>query len=500
LKKSFRRSISRQRVDWASLIDEAVIGTLLSEEIAHFARPIREAFIIFLSGLPDSAQQDILSAQAALPASAGVSERLGVLMQQCPVLHKLGQALARDRRIDAKLRRELRKLEALPAAVPLETIEAALRDEIGDLGQLGITLDAAAIAEASVAVVIGYRDQGPGGVFKVLKPGIEERLGIELELLGKVGAFLDERCSELAIPRLSYEETFRQVREKLLDEAQLRVEQRHLGLAAEQFARDEAVVVPALRPYCSARLTAMERIAGTKVTDHALRSVSARSRLASLIAGALLVRPVFSTGDSVIFHGDPHAGNLFLTPDRRLAILDWSLAGRLSQRHREAMVHVLLGAMMLDEQRVIEMLLRLSERPSRYPAQLAVTVQRHMQRIRSGQLPDFPWVLRLMDDAFMEGGLDADSDLLLYRKSLYTLEGVITDVAPNPRTIEHAFFFDFVRHLVTEAPQRWLSTIDSRAFATRLSNMDLTQLALSVPFAAARFWLGGNAQRRRTPS
>ena len=74
--------------------------------------------------------------------------------------------------------------------------------ELGPLERLGIRLVPPAIAEASVAVVIPFdaRPQEDGhnckrrGVFKVLKPGIEERLDLELDLLGRVGSHLDERC------------------------------------------------------------------------------------------------------------------------------------------------------------------------------------------------------------------------------------------------------------------------------------------------------------------
>ena len=44
-----------------------------------------------------------------------------------------------------------------------------------------------------------------------------------------------------------------------------------------------------------------------------------------------------------MFHGDPHAGNLFLTDENRLAILDWSLVGSLGERDVMAIVQILLA-------------------------------------------------------------------------------------------------------------------------------------------------------------
>ena len=60
-----------------------------------------------------------------------------------------------------------------------------------------------------------------------------------------------------------------------------------------------------------------------------------KRRLARLIAKALIAKPVFSKSDQPLFHGDPHAGNLFLTDDGCLGILDWSLAGTLGVRRAD---------------------------------------------------------------------------------------------------------------------------------------------------------------------
>ncbi len=126
-----------------------------------------------------------------LPLDATLSVRLGALARNCPVLHKLGQVLARDGRLAPELRHELRQLESLPPTVDLDTIRAILTDELGPLDELGVTLLPPAIAEASVAVVIPYRDDrdptAPEGVFKILKPGIEERMELELNLLARRG-------------------------------------------------------------------------------------------------------------------------------------------------------------------------------------------------------------------------------------------------------------------------------------------------------------------------
>ena len=132
--------------------------------------------------------------------------------------------------------------------------------------------------------MIPYRDARdpttPEGVLKILKPGIVDRMELELNLLGQVGSYFDSRCEELAIPHLDYCETFDHVRTKLGVEVQLDQEQRHLAEARALFADEPDVQIPRLLEHCTPRVTAMERIFGVKVTDHALDAAHERQRLA----------------------------------------------------------------------------------------------------------------------------------------------------------------------------------------------------------------------------
>ncbi|MEM9658452.1 MAG: AarF/UbiB family protein, partial [Planctomycetota bacterium] len=354
---------------WTELIDEAGILSVLTDEYAQFARPISEALCVFLEGLPADRQTQIVNEQAAMPAASSVAERLGRMAQGCPALHKFGQIVARDRRIAPELRTHLQRLESLPSSIPLGVIRDALGREVGPLDALGVSLKPPALAEASVAVVVPFRrcDDHPAdapcdGVFKILKPGIEVRLEQDLSLLGSVGEYLDERCNELQIPALDYADAFAQVRDKLLQEVRLDHEQKHLRAAYAEYADDHNVQIPRLFEFGSPRVTAMERICGGKVTDAVADSPFDRRRIAETVVASLLARPMFSLLADAPFHCDPHAGNLFVTPDRRLAILDWSLVGSLTVEHRTAVVQIMLAAATLRSDRVISIISNLADR------------------------------------------------------------------------------------------------------------------------------------------
>jgi ubiquinone biosynthesis protein len=476
---------------WAALLDEAAIASVLPEVYARFSRPVQDSLAVFLEGLPAPHQAAILTDQASLPACATVSARLGLLARSCPALHKLGQILARDQRLLPELRQHLQELESLPPSVPLKTIHAILAQEFGLLSSRGVTLMPPALAEASVAVVIPFRDnRGPrgeqprDGVFKILKPGVAERLEQELELFERVGCHLDQRCEDFGIPHLEYQESFQQVRDKLRHEIRLDLEQHQLLRARILYQDEPRVQIPTLFDLCTPRVTAMERVTGGKVTAHSLDSGSDKRRLTELVAEALIARPIFAKASHALFHGDPHAGNLFFTQDGRLAILDWSLVGSLGERERVALVQVLLGAMTCHAERIVSALEGLTERQLVDRPALEAVVHAWLERALRGQFPGFTWLMGLLDEAVQTARLRVGSDLLLFRKALHTLEGVLADIGAGENRIDQVLLGKFLLYLAMEWPQRWLTLPSSRAFATRLSTIDLAELTLRLPLTA----------------
>jgi hypothetical protein len=117
-------------------------------------------------------------------------------------------------------------------------------------------------------------------------------------------------------------------------------------------------------------------------------------------------------------------------------------------------------------------------------------VREGLGRLGYARLPGFSWLLELLDTAVERTGLTARADLLLFRKALHTLSDLVLDIGEGEGAIDSALFSVFAQKLIAEWPQRWLAAPDSRAFATRLSNLDLAGLMLQYPVLTARFWTG----------
>jgi hypothetical protein len=189
----------------------------------------------------------------------------------------------------------------------------------------------------------------------------------------------------------------------------------------------------------------------------------------------------YSRERTSLFHCDPHAGNLFLTDEGRLAILDWSLVGILQKRERIAMTQIILAALTLNGQKVAALVASLAQRGTVDRAVLDGIVRDRLQQVQRGQLPGLSWVIGLLDDASQRAGLRVSTDLMLLRKSLLTLAGVVTELAGDETTIDAVVLGDFVGHFIAELPRRWPGGMGSRDFVTRVSNADLLEFAAGLP-------------------
>jgi ubiquinone biosynthesis protein len=270
------------------------------------------------------------------------------------------------------------------------------------------------------------------------------------------------------------------------------MEQHNLSLAGDFHKGDPRVLIPALFDLCTPRITAMELVTGQKVTECCRGSWSEKRRMAGLVIETLIARPLFSTDAKVPFHGDPHAGNLFSTNDGRLAILDWSLTGSLGEQERISIMQVMLGAMAFRADRIVSVLSGLSKRRSTDLPAFRSIVDKWLGRIHYGQLPGFTWLMGLLDEVAGNAGLRFGADLMLFRKALHMVGGVVTDLGGGNGLIDQVLLSEFVVHFAAEWPWRFFSTPDSRAFATRLSNTDLAELMLSFPWSAIRLSLEQN--------
>ena len=464
------------------------VEILVPEVTPKWQPLVRDAMAFVFSRLSDRRLAEKIVEQAELPTGTPAELRLLRLISKMPGLQKLGQVLARNRRLTPALRTALSELENGMSDMTAEEIHAIILDRLGPrLEANSVELDPAIFLEASVSAVVRFTWRRRGGerergVLKVLKPYVPDCFAEDMTLLQQLGEFLaaEERGYGFAIRDVK--EMMAEVRLLLEHELDFAREQATLVDALRTYRASIGIRVPRLvRPLCTAEITAMSEETGVKVTDACRRSPIRRNRIARQLIEALIAVPLFSRAEQAVFHGDPHAGNLFYDePNRELLVFDWALADRLSLEARRRLVMLVLMTILRNPDAVSEAICALSLGPGRRrPREQTIrrAVTRFFDNLPKGYSPGTLDAMRLLDDIALEG-VHFPPSLFLFRKMLFTLDGVLEDVAGAEVRIDTVIARDFLA--------RWLRSFG--LFHAPLKTRDIVAVQKSALLYPARSW------------
>jgi ubiquinone biosynthesis protein len=447
------------------------VEILVPDSAARWRPLVRDAFRFTFEHLSAPRLATKVVQQFELSAGTAPEQRLLRLVNKMPGLQKVGQVLARNRRLAPKLRSALSELENGMSDVTAEEVRGLIEERLGKrLTDYAVELEPAILSEASVSAVIRFTWNYAGrereqGVFKVLKPYVPECFGEDMRLLRDLGEFL-------ASPNRGYGFAIHDVREMLAEvllllehELDFRREQATLLEAVKMYRSSIGIRVPRLiEPLCTKDITAMSAEAGVKVTEAFPRSPIRRARVADQLIEALVAVPFFSREKEPIFHADPHAGNLLYDEtNRELVVLDWALAERLSLESRRQLV--LLSVMMTlrnpdgVRQAIRDLSLGADRGNHRRLDAIDDSVARFFEQLSPDASPGTMDAMRLLDRIALEG-VHFPPPLLLFRKIVLTLDGVLYDVAGADVRIDEVIAREFLTRCaaslgVFHAPLEW---------------------------------------------
>ena len=277
-------------------------------------------------------------------ASTGRAENLADDLERLgPTFVKLGQVLStRADLLPAEYLEALTRLQDHVEPFDGEKAEAIVAEELGvRLSKAFTRFERVPIAAASLGQVhyAELRDGRPVAV-KVQRPDIRETIATDVESLLQIAQLLDRHSG--VGERFDLEGMVHEFEKSIGEELDYRKEAGNLRRLAESLSRFDRLVVP--RPiddYTTARVLTMEYVSGRKVSE-----LSPLTRME--MEGPELARQLFEAYLHQIlvegfFHADPHPGNLFLTPDRRIALVDLGMIGRTSPRMQEKLIALLLA-------------------------------------------------------------------------------------------------------------------------------------------------------------
>ena len=260
-----------------------------------------------------------------------------------PTYIKLGQLLStRFDLLPDSYTTALARLQDHVEPIPVEQVKTVIEEELGaSLKHLFVEFEDEPLASASLGQVHrATLRSGRAVVVKVQRPEAREVIREDMEMLAGLAEMADKR-TDLG-RRYGFASLLGQFRRSLVGELDYRREARNL-LTFRELTKDyDLLLVPEpVMDLTTPRVLTMDWIEGRKVTDVGplgLMDVDARPIVEQLFRCYL--RMILDDG---VLHADPHPGNLILTDDGRLALIDLGMVAHVPPRLQDKVVKLLLA-------------------------------------------------------------------------------------------------------------------------------------------------------------
>ena len=275
--------------------------------------------------------------------SANADELATDLEKLGPTFIKLGQLLStRPDFLPPAYLAALSRLQDNCAVFSFEEVEEIVVSELGvRLSNEFSEFTPKPIAAASLGQIhhAVMRNGRPVAV-KIQRPGIRENAIQDLDVLSDIAEFYDKYTK--AGKRYEYGAMLEEFRKSLMAELDYRKEAHNLSTLKENLKEFELIIVPSpVMDYTTSKVLTMDFILGKKIT-----SISGLKHLD--IDGAPLAEEFFKAYLKQIlvdgfFHADPHPGNIFITDDNKICLLDLGMVAYLTPTLQEQIFELLLA-------------------------------------------------------------------------------------------------------------------------------------------------------------
>ncbi|MHB1326357.1 MAG: ABC1 kinase family protein [Thermoleophilia bacterium] len=358
-----------------------------------------------------------------------------------PTFVKFGQLLStRPDALPGDIIAELRKLQDDVPPFSFEIVETTIEKELGlTIERLFLEFVEVPIAAASIGQV--HRAVLPNGdqvIVKIQRPEAESRIRSDTDLLYQLAELLrDHSPKDFFIDPVGLVDQFSR---GIRNELDYRAEARNAERFRENFRDDHTVHIPRVYwQYSTSRVLTLEWLDGVQLADidAAAMDMGERQALATTIAQCWL-KQIYIDG---FFHGDPHPANIMVLAGGAIGLVDFGIAGRLSDNDRQNIINLFLDIMNERIENIPRRLSALGVEFSRDKEAEFVSEARDLfAKYFGANLDELDPVAVLRDvfGAIYRLGLKLPTQYLLLERSAGTLEGIGRQLYPGFNVFEFA--------------------------------------------------------------
>ncbi len=478
------------------LLHRSRILDIASNAAGPLVPVVHDSLLFFLDRMSEQRLVERIVAQANLPMDAERGERVLAFITNTPSLQKLAQILARNQQIDPDLRLALQTVENGLKTTQYVEIREQLEVEMSDAlrGEYQLEFADHLLAEATVGAILEVKFTHPGATAreraacKVLKPYAVAAMNEDLEIIDALLMYLERESDFYDLGETPLVDIFREIRQALANEIRVEDERDNLRRAGEYYAHQPKVLVPELYPFSTKNVTCMEFVRGVKITDAFTGRPDDRAILARRLSDVMTYDVLFSREEIALFHGDPHAGNVFHVEDDsddpyRIALLDWGLASEFSRREREKLVQLILGLTLKDPKRLannVDVLVHWEPETS----EERVAMRRRIEELLAEQKrQDQKGTFKLLNQliaTLARDGYSVRFNTTMFIKSQLTISGILTEL--DPEFDQDEYVMSRINGQVTrELHTRLLRTLyfpawNSHSYTSMMSNEDVKDI------------------------
>nr|MBA3916498.1 hypothetical protein [Terriglobales bacterium] len=190
--------------------------------------------------------------------------------------------------------------------------------------------------------------------------------------------------------------------------------------------------------------------------------------------------PLFAQQNRSLFHADPHAGNLlFDIRTRQLVLLDWALTERLTGEQQRHLALLVLAVSMRDCSASCKQIEALSLPGARSAADRTVrsNTREFLQKLPLTRVPGTLDAMRLVERLAFQG-ITFPAALIMLRKALFTLDGILHEIAGGDYSLDLVLGSYLVRG--------WLR--GDKMPGSPLCITDWIEIQSSALFYSSRWW------------
>jgi ubiquinone biosynthesis protein len=319
-----------------------------------FAVLARNGFLEFLEQIeaPSSWLSRLIPSRSA---RLNVWQRIRVTAEELgPVFVKFAQIVStRADVLPEPLIEELKRLRDQVRPVPWEQMRPVLERELkGPIEEIFAEFDREPVAAGSIAQIYRARLRtGEAVALKVQRPGLRKEIKADLEILHWFALKMQEHLPELSAYDLPT--VVNEAGENMLRELDFDIEARNTNHFNATNPYPTEIFSPKVyEKHSTKRLLVLEWIDGA--SPGAVQLAPAEGARLAHIGGRSIFHQIMLAG---FFHADPHSGNLFITSDGRLCLIDWGLAGQLTRHMRYFLADVFDGIAHQDSEKVVRVVL-----------------------------------------------------------------------------------------------------------------------------------------------